>query len=262
MKYLEKNTVVISPLTAAMNTPENRICCIDQKSYVERLLLNQGEMEHIPEMGTVAATALNFILSRSTSNVYVAGLDLCMSDISMHIRPHSFDPIILAGESRFRTGYGEYYSRAAAMTHSLTGRYRLTRAMNTYSSWFSGQNFGNRVFRINPTPVDLPFNDLSSLESLNEILNESVKKEIFFQPDRAYPEAEVRKERVRRLAESLQSELEEFISTGRSGRFLTEFASEVMPVSLAGLKEDSSKEDFLCRMDKLIDSTEGILNGQ
>ncbi len=262
LKHLDDETLLVSPMTSAVNRKDNTFCGLNQHSYIENLLIRQGEMEDLPEMGTVAATAVSFIMSKTDGGACIAGLDLCMSDISMHVRPHSFDPVILAQESRFRPGYGEYYKRACSMTNGFDGSFRLTKSLDTYSSWFSRQHYGDRIVRINRTPVKLPFKEVSSVSDFLNTAGGS--KGIKIEQIEAYPDHSERRYRVLSLAQTLESELATFKEKTVPGPWLKAFAEEILPseYSLFTSGRAAGPAPLMQKIEELISITAGVANGR
>lgn len=88
--------------------------------------------------GTVSGTALKFILSNSTENIYFAGLDMTSQKGFQHSQPN---------ELELNNSLHDY-KLYNCETRAVKGEYS-TGVLTIYKQWFDSLNFGNRkVFRI------------------------------------------------------------------------------------------------------------------
>ncbi|MCL1991453.1 MAG: DUF115 domain-containing protein [Spirochaetes bacterium] len=126
-----------------------------QCSKMPLLVLNEGSLWQnivlkemavpsvlIPQMGTVAASAVELALALTRGNVYLAGLDLSIKGIRTHARPHGFDHLFFGRASRFSPVYGQCFSRALAL--------RLGGSMEIYAAWFKNRlnHWPPRIFSL------------------------------------------------------------------------------------------------------------------
>jgi 6-hydroxymethylpterin diphosphokinase MptE-like len=261
LRYLNSKTIVVSSVIASLLETDNYCCGINQNSFPENLLFQKGELNNLQEMGTVAATALFYLLKLTKDNIYITGLDFCMDDIKMHAQPHSFTPFILKNESRVNPGYNAFFNRAASMTYSIEKPYRLTKNMNTYTAWFKQQNFENRVYRLRPAAVSLPIAELEYLP-----FNPAAKTPIHTIRNTEYPTYVERCRRLNNLEQSLRSMIQDFEENDSMNPLLAEFTEEVLPLFKLNPKKDnlkylSAKSDFLYKIKYLIEKLGGVSHG-
>lgn len=261
LRHLHKNTIVVSSVISSLLNTDNLYCGINQNSFSENLLFKDGEINDFQEMGTVAATALFYLMRLTNKEIYIAGLDFCMDDIKMHAQPHSFTSYILKNESRFNPGYNAYYSRAASMTHSIEKPYRMTKNMNTYTAWFKQQNFGNQVFRLRPIAVNLPITEIETLPFTSDF-----KVKIKSKQKIEYPTYKERCHRLKNIEKSLIKMSAEFERNNLMSPLLAEFVEEVFPAFKLNPQKDnfnllSLKSDFLYKINYLIEKIGSISNG-
>lgn len=108
--------------------------------------------------GTVAGTALQYLLSRSSGRLYVAGLDLQNTASFSHARPHESLETLDAQKNRLNPE-----STALFLRNLDSG------PLETYARWFSSHQslFEGRVFRLRPEgrPLDgFPAADIREVE--------------------------------------------------------------------------------------------------
>ena len=215
LKYLPSRTLSVSPISAAADNKSNLMGFL-QGSPVESYLFEKKELPRFPEMGTVAATAIDFLIRwKGKMPLYICGLDLCFDDIKMHASPHSFEPLILEKESRLNPGHSLTYERAYSMTDRIEKPYRFTKSMTTYQNWFSMQNFPADVYRIGPETVKLEIPILDSIPWYSK------KKKFSLERNLNYPDFSMRKTRVRNLAETLKRDLDLYVKRSESTVFLS-----------------------------------------
>ena len=115
----------------------------------------------LPELGTVAASALALSLQLNPSRIILAGLDLTYRDIDTHVRPHTFDPVFQSSSRRTAPAYSTRfrYSRDSG------GDERRSAALRTYREWFAAlpPQADSRIVQLRPAVDDLPFQAVSKL---------------------------------------------------------------------------------------------------
>ena len=202
LKYISDKTLVISPLSAESPPFPAPMMGFRQNNPFEHFILKDSELPFFPEMGTVAASAIIFLINwKGSSPLYICGLDLCLKDIRMHASPHSFDPIILEKENRFKPGYSLYFDRASSMTDSIRNGYRFSKSMNTYQNWFSLQNFPSGVYRLAPETVNL------NIPVIDKFPHLSGRKSLTIHNNPSYPTLKARKERTASFISTIQKDL-------------------------------------------------------
>ncbi|OQY33805.1 MAG: hypothetical protein B6241_07075 [Spirochaetaceae bacterium 4572_59] len=154
-----ENVPVLSPLSSyPWNFPAGNIG-LNQNTWVDNLVDPERNYFKLtrPEMGTVAATAISLMHHISLSNIYIIGLDLCIKGIQEHTEPHSFDILSALQSQRCHPEIHRRYERVQNMSSSYSKGYYYTNSMDTYSKWFNKESFSDRIFRIDSSPVSLPF---------------------------------------------------------------------------------------------------------
>lgn len=218
LRYLNDGALVVSPLSGASAGRTGRLMGFRQNSSFEGYLFKDGELPVFQEMGTVAATGIDFLIRwKGGQPLYICGLDLCFDDIKMHAGPHSFDPLVLGRESRLHPGYSLYYERAASMTDSIEGPYRFTKSMKTYQNWFSMQSFPENVFRLAPETVDLNLPVRTGFPSFEG------RKSFLVNRNDSYPSLDERRKRLTLLLSSLRKDLKEYEGGAEGSPFLKSF---------------------------------------
>jgi hypothetical protein len=253
LKFLDSRTICIAPITASFSDSDNLISGINQDSFIESLLFRSGELPFLPEMGTVAASALLFLKRICNETIYIAGMDFCIQDIKMHAEPHSFSPYILNNESRLNPGITSFFNRATNMASKKEGRYRFSKNMDTYAAWFRKQSFDEKVFRLEPVYVDLPINTMKMIPSLPKTL----RKNIQIKKSTGYPKLETRMNRVSDLRKTWIKDIQNFKERDIISNPLEKLLSEYLPES--GLSKLNEKDRFLDKMDRLIDKVGSLL---
>ncbi|MDC7233424.1 MAG: DUF115 domain-containing protein [Spirochaetales bacterium] len=261
LKYLPEETIVVSSLISSLGHPGNTLCGLNQNTFTENLLLRENELTRVPEMGTVAATALHFLMNRCPQNIYIAGLDFCLDDIKMHAAPHSFTPLILQPENRLNPGYNCYYQRAVSMSSDYSGGKRFSRNMDTYTSWFRQQVFQNRVYRLAYSPVTLPIQETKNIPDRRICSDDKIK----LGTPVTYPDRNERSRRLSLLSESLSGMTARYSDTGILPESLIQFTREVFPSAVLSSSGDSfsspsAKDDFLYKMNYLVQKIYRIAN--
>jgi len=94
----------------------------------------------IPQMGTVSASAVELSLQLTSSNIYIAGMDLALDDIRSHARPYGFDAIFWEKASRFSPYYRQSFIRSKQIKEGGS--------MDIYAGWFKNRPRSDRVFKM------------------------------------------------------------------------------------------------------------------
>jgi hypothetical protein len=149
---------VAMPLTAARGVwhTASPVYYFNQGTEVEKLFSDSSQV--IPSNGTVAGSALEFVLSKNTGPIIFMGLDLCSHDIKSHIRPETFELFRQRNMSRLSPSYSAAFHRMMETTYA--GRpenVRKSKPLDTYAAWFrrvSGRT-DQALFRYNPSAVKI-----------------------------------------------------------------------------------------------------------
>ena len=218
LKYADEMTLVVSPISASAAPGSLQRMGFLQNSPVENFFLQEAELPRFAEMGTVAATAIDFLIRwKGNYPLFICGLDLCLSDIKMHAAPHSFEEIILEKEMRFSPGCSLFFERAYGMTDKIRDGYRFTKSMDTYQNWFSLQSFPEDIYRMAPETVPL------NLPTAHDIPPSPSVKNFLTLQNFQYPDLKSRKERVSIFLKRLQSDLLQY----RQGKENSDFLKSV-----------------------------------
>ncbi len=159
----------------------NPLLVLNQSLPFERDLFHFARLSNtkIPSNGTVSGTALE-LAQLSGGSVYFAGLDLCFKDIRSHCSPHSFDKLLASDTHRIKPQQSVYFHRAAYADADFSRGIRNSQSLDTYANWFNKfRTFnGNRIKRLNPSPVPIDNMDVGDLSELrnNPVID---KKRLF-----------------------------------------------------------------------------------
>jgi len=143
---LNTDTLLAVNLCAALpsqcvNTP---FLIINDGSFWQNIILNSLGLPSVivTQKGTVSATAVELAMTLSKGNIYLAGIDLCVSDIRTHVRPYAFDYILTQNECRFRPVYSQSFTRSSLL--------KKGGSMDIYASWFKNQlsSWPKRIFSL------------------------------------------------------------------------------------------------------------------
>ena len=122
---------------------------INDGSFWQSIVLHELGLPSviIPQKGTVTAAALELALILSQTNIYLAGMDLSVSDIRTHARPYSFDSLLSDRACRFTPFYSESFTRSTLL--------REGGSMGIYRSWFKNQieTWPKRIFSITDSEI-------------------------------------------------------------------------------------------------------------
>ncbi|NCN04386.1 MAG: DUF115 domain-containing protein [Spirochaetales bacterium] len=121
----------------------NRTVLFSQNTAIEEVALSLkglDEMDQVPERGTVAATAMELVLSFTEGFCLFIGFDLDATQQSSHVHPHPFDPFFLQGTNRFIPFETRLYERGVRSQESL----------EHYKNWFRlhRKSWDGRVFSL------------------------------------------------------------------------------------------------------------------
>lgn len=143
---LEDGVPMAFPLEAAIPPDvlaEHPTVFLSYGSALERDFFSLLGIVPIPAFrnGTVAGTAVQYLLSRSSSRIYISGLDLQNTASFSHARPHTSLENLDAKTHRL-----------APASTELFFRNRNSVSLETYARWFSSHlaSFGDRVLRLLP----------------------------------------------------------------------------------------------------------------
>jgi len=129
----------------------------------------------VPEIGTVAGTAIEISERFSPPFTIVAGLDLSYLDLLSHARPHTFYTYFLTQNYRKNPFLHTLFNRKHLFTES-------SNAYSTYTAWFKHKlgKITSPVYRLLPNDVDLPSAVPLDIESLQQVISDyrSPTKEI------------------------------------------------------------------------------------
>ena len=147
---------------------------INDGSLWQSIVLSSLELPSvmIPQKGTVTASAIELAMLLSSSNIYLAGIDLDISDIRTHTRPYSFDSIFNSASSRFNPLYSQIFTRSVLL--------KSGGSMDIYLSWFKKQFFvwPKRIFSLdNPKIFSVSIPSIVSKTEKNFFSVYDIKKD-------------------------------------------------------------------------------------
>jgi len=124
---------------------------------------------HLPEVGTVSATALLWLCKHFTGSIKVAGLDLGSRGIKSHIRPYSIDNFLETSTGRTNSMLQIQYQRFILQN----SRGEKHNPLSIYKEWF--QQYLNtqtkEISSLTPTSLDIPHKISTVQEKKNFIIN-------------------------------------------------------------------------------------------
>jgi hypothetical protein len=96
----------------------------------------------IPQRGTVTASALELAMVLSNGGIFLAGMDLALSDIQSHARPYGFDHLFFGTASRLRPVYSQCFMRS--------GDIKAGGSHDVYAAWFKNRigSWPQRIFTL------------------------------------------------------------------------------------------------------------------
>lgn len=154
----QKPVPVAMPLTAARGvwkTPST-VWLFSQGSAVENMFA--GDRDYLPSNGTVAGSALEFVVRNGRGPVIFMGLDLCTRDLKSHARPGTFDALREQGGNRVSPVYSDSYKRMleSSSPGSVPG-IRISKPLAAYASWFNRActSAGCPLYRYKPSPIKI-----------------------------------------------------------------------------------------------------------
>lgn len=151
LKQLE-DSLLLFPLEARIpyRVLDNAaLAFISYGSQVERYFFDQLKIPYLnaKRNGTVAGTAIDFLLEHTTANIYISGLDLSFSHSFTHARPNENVKTNLTYENRMNPA-SSILAKAQFSNLSLSA----------YASWFSAMNEDkkSRLRRVGSAGVEIP----------------------------------------------------------------------------------------------------------
>ena len=238
-----EDTVIAAPISAYPFKQGKKILGIHQNTLLDNLIDQNGEILNlkIPEMGTVAATALRGILNYSISNIYILGLDLCIKGIHEHVSPHRFDILSFLNSFRLQPELHNRLDRVRNMAANYYEGYYFTKSMDTYSSWFQKETFGNRVIRINPSLIKLPFQPLKKLP----VPKHMSKYQSVFLKNKNYPDLSERKKTI----ESFLKRWQQAIITGKKDKKTSQLSEQNLAWTQQYFPKTKTTQDIYDELD-------------
>ncbi|MCX7656582.1 MAG: DUF115 domain-containing protein [Treponemataceae bacterium] len=150
-------------LGAQIPSPLNErpwLLCTDgslwQGQFLEALKL---PFLHLPQRGTVSATALDVALQLTEGYLYLTGFDMGFQDIQSHARPYSLNTLLELRQNRCMPFYSSLWER----THML----QQGGAFQLYASWFK-EHLEQYPERVQYLGVQSP-SHLSNLPSTTQV---------------------------------------------------------------------------------------------
>ncbi|HOJ99706.1 MAG TPA: DUF115 domain-containing protein [Termitinemataceae bacterium] len=83
---------------------------------------------HLPQRGTVSATALDVALELTRGSLYITGFDMGFRDMQSHARPYSLDRLLEINQNRCQPYYSSQWERTKMLQQG--------EAFQVYASWF------------------------------------------------------------------------------------------------------------------------------
>ncbi|MBN2353460.1 MAG: DUF115 domain-containing protein [Spirochaetales bacterium] len=211
----------------------DRVFLFAQPNFFELELFARSEtsVPAVDAHGTVAGTALFLARAGGAATVFFCGLDCSYDDIRSHAAPHPYDELAARAATRFLPAYAAAFSRAHTLAPRRlgSGRARSSEALSVYSGSFREpcHREGFRVFRLFPSPVDVPGMKNAGPADFERAARAArgPRQTPALQPLAGYPAAASRKRIVRRLLDDWLAE----IGTGRPRSELADFFAGVRP---------------------------------
>jgi hypothetical protein len=176
----------------------------------------------IPQRGTVTACALELALELSGGNIFLAGMDLSVSDIRSHARPNAFDPLLFGGASRLQPVYNQYFIRSGAI--------KAGKSLDVYAAWFKTRlgSLPKRIFSIGPNHE--VFGSLARETLFTDNANSRAEAEDHFKPEKQAAQG-----RARRAAQALTEALGDM-------RYAPTLIAELSPLLFPSRKDVQAAE--------------------
>lgn len=210
--------VCFIPLSAATGLWKTscKVIYFLQPHFFETLLCTKSGLSFpvVHPKGTVAATALEIALLYANTDIIIAGLDLCYTDMLSHARPHAFDTMLDVSTTRFSPFYSRKFTRSLhfAPHYNSQNKTRTSLALQTYEGWFQTINKDEaaRIIRLHPSPVKIDGIPCMETEDFNRYLLQ--KKEIGssykVRKIKNYPPIDERRGIIREILETWNTEIE------------------------------------------------------
>lgn len=154
----EGNIPLAMPLSACATWRRSPLLLLDQGWGFESELCGfLGKALRLPSHGTVSGSALAVASSLGEGPIVVAGFDFAVTGAESHARPHAFDHVILASESRLEPGETLRWNRLSTQHPDRLGSsgWRSSRPLSIYAEAIASdaRRLGGRVSRLGSSPV-------------------------------------------------------------------------------------------------------------
>ena len=149
---------------------------INDGSFWQSIVLHELSLPSviITQKGTVTAVSTELAMLLSTGNIYIAGMDLSVSDIRSHTKPYAFDYLFFEAANRFEPAYNKNYIRSSLIKQGGS--------MDIYAAWFKNQKkiWPNRIYSLTEsnltTNKDLTTSIFNEAD-LSEFLQDKIKNQ-------------------------------------------------------------------------------------
>jgi len=122
---------------------------INDGSFWQSIVLNELGLPSVivSQKGTVSASAVELAMKITGGNIYLAGVDLCASDIRTHVKPYAFDSILAQSADRFTPVYSQSFIRSSLLKEGGS--------LEIYASWFKNElsSWPKRIFSLGDSNV-------------------------------------------------------------------------------------------------------------
>lgn len=222
------------------------VLLINQDNFSENFFLKDLDIPHIDlrSHGTVAGTALYMAEELGSEKIFITGLDMCAMKGRTHVFPNFFDSCRLCRSKR--TGsYMDMIFKEIAENFKNKNGIEISRTFDTYASWFNSFR-GKKIFRINPSDVEMGCFDPISLKEAEKIFSDHPeKKRLYFKT--AEIENKTIKKAISEKLERAVSFLEMEIESIKAGNKTTQAAKKIIynleiDKYLSAEKEQDEKE--------------------
>lgn len=173
-RNFEENCNLVFPVDSYKDI--NRFSCPLIPVETVNPLSHWLDTDRIPEGITVAAFALDYLLSKAQGSIYLLGLDLGFEDIKQYARPHSFDRFHETQTFRLNSLHHIHFTRKAQSTGQGREPLRLFEE-SIYRLCFPHRD---RIFTVSSSPINrrgIEHSDFPVKAPPSEIKKESLKKD-------------------------------------------------------------------------------------